>query len=64
VTDHVCRAIVDINIPEEDIPSVMTEQMLVRCGEPATKYQEGCANLDDGWCCGEHYVDPKEWAEL
>jgi len=63
-TGRTCRAIVDIVITDEDIPGPMTGQMLVHCGEPAVKYQEGCAHSEDGWVCDEHYVAPEEWAAL
>ena len=64
---HLCRGIVGIDLQDTGKmkigqPRRLTEKDVVRCGKPATKYQEQLTG-DDGWCCDDCYMTPEEWEE-
>jgi len=54
----VCHMPVDLAF-EEALSAgdcALREDMIVRCGLPATRFVTGCTSPEDGWTCDEHYT--------
>jgi uncharacterized GH25 family protein len=63
---HPCRGVIHFEplIPANAKVGDTFSLKITRCGKPSTKYQVGCLDPKDGWCCEEHYIPEDEFKKL